>query len=136
MSFCDPLENTILDALLGASATLIGSSVDICLSTTALNDDGTGYTEPSGGSYARQTVTNNGTNFGAAAAGVKSNATEIAFPTATADWGEIVEWFMLEGATVVMHGELDDGAGNAQPRNVYNGDTFKFLVGNLRINLD
>jgi len=131
------MDNIILDACLGATPSLLGSSVQIGLSLTAINKDGSGYTEPSGGSYSKVTVTNNGTNFGAAVSSEKTNATEIAFPQATADWGTIVSWFMLEVATglIRFHGILDDGAGNAQARPVYNNDTFKFYAGELRIKM-
>jgi hypothetical protein len=90
------MDNILLDACLGASPSLLGSSVQIGLSTTAINKDGSGYTEPSGGSYGKVTVTNNGTNFGAAVSSEKSNLTEIAFTQASADWGTIVSWFMIE----------------------------------------
>lgn len=64
------------------------------LSTTVPNDDGSGFTEPVGGSYARVTVTNNATNFPAATtvSGVttQTNGTKFTFPTPTGTWGSIV----------------------------------------------
>ena len=48
------------------------------------------YTEPSGGSFARQTIVS--ASWGAIAAGTggrKTTASQITFPTATASWGTI-----------------------------------------------
>lgn len=70
------------------------------LSTTTSGDDGSGFTEPSGGSYGRVAVTNNVTNFPAATtvAGrtVKRNGTKITFPNPTGSWGTLSEygWFL------------------------------------------
>lgn len=136
MSFVNDLENAVLDALLGASATLLGGSVDIALSTTDPGEDGSGITEPSGGAYARVTVTNNGTNFPAAASGEKSNGAAITFPSATGDWGTISHWALYDSGTLKIYGELDDGAGTPTTREVLSGDVFSFPVGQLRITLD
>jgi hypothetical protein len=62
MGMTNNMKNVVLDASLGAGATLLGSTVEIALSTTTIADDGSGITEPSGNGYARVSVTNNGTN--------------------------------------------------------------------------
>lgn len=66
------------------------------LSTTAPNDDGTGFTEPVGGAYARVAVTNNATNFPAATtvAGVttKKNGAKITYVNPTGTWG-LLTWY-------------------------------------------
>lgn len=68
----------------------------IGLSTTPSNADGTGFTEPVGGGYARVAVTNNGTNFPPAGtvSGVTSKATgaKVTFPNPSGSWGNLVEW--------------------------------------------
>lgn len=46
------------------------------------------------GGYARVTVTNNGTNWPAAADGAKTSAT-VTFPTATAAWSDTATHFVL-----------------------------------------
>lgn len=136
MSFVDAFENTILDEMLGATPTLLSGSVTVGLSTTTPADDGTNITEPSGGSYAQETLTNNGTNFPSASGGIKSNGTAITFTTATADWGIITHWVLYDGGVAKIWGTLDDGSGVAQPRAIYNGDTLSFPIGQLRISLD
>jgi hypothetical protein len=92
----------IADAQFGAGAT--GSAPGtwhLGLSKTVSAGDGTGFTEPVGGAYARAAVTNNATNFPAATVSstglvVKVNGVAIAFPSPTADWGQLVEfgWFL------------------------------------------
>jgi hypothetical protein len=65
-------------------------------------DDGTGGTEVSGGSYARVAVTNNTTNFPNATGGgpsLKVNGTVITFPAPTADWGTVVGWGLYDAAS-------------------------------------
>lgn len=51
---------------------------------------GFGGTEVTGGSYARQTFTNNAGAFTTVSNGAKSNQNVITFPTATAGWGAVV----------------------------------------------
>lgn len=138
MSFSDWLENQVLNAILGSAATILPATVEIGLSTTTIADDGTGYTEPVGGAYARVSKANNNTNFAVSVAGVKTNASEIAFPTATGDWGIITDWFICDVglSQIYVKGKLDDGSGVLTPRTVLNGDDFKFPIGDLRINLD
>ena len=136
MSFVDAFENAILDEMLGTGATLLGSSLDLGLSTTTPADDGTNITEPSGGSYAREPITNNDTNFPAASGGAKANGGAVTFTTATADWGVITHWVLYDSTVPKIWGVLDDGAGTPQPRGVYNGDTISFPIGQLRISLD
>lgn len=137
MSFTDSFENTVLDAMLGAGATLVGGSVDIALSKADPGDDGTGLDEPVGNGYARVAVTNNGTEWPAAVSGVKSNANQVVFPAASGgNWGTITHWAMFDGATQIANGILDNGSGIAQARQVNDGDTFRFLASQLRITLD
>jgi len=49
--------------------------------------------------YARLSVVNNATNFPAATGGTKSNGVDFLFPEATADWGDIGEAGLYDGAT-------------------------------------
>lgn len=69
------------------------------LSTTTINADGTGKTEPSGMAYARVAVTNNKTNFGMASNGALTNLTAITFPESSGDWGTITHIFIADAAT-------------------------------------
>ena len=136
MSFFDGFENEVLDAMLGTGATLLGGTLELGLSTTTPADDGTNITPPVGGSYARESITNDVTNFAAASAGSKTNVLAITFTTATGDWGTITHWVLYDTSVAKIWGTLDDGAGTPQPRAVYNGDTLSFPATQLRISLD
>jgi len=138
MSFTDWLENEVLNAILGATATLLPATVEIGLSTTSIEDDGSGYTEPVGGSYARVSVTNDNTNWAPSVSGSKENAADIDFPAATGSWGTVTDWFICDVglSQIYIKGVLDDGSGAPLPRPITSGDEFKFPAGDLRIELD
>ena len=109
----DFLELEILDHVLGNAAYTAPANIHVALFTAAPTDAG-GGTEVTGGSYARVSVTNNATNFPAAASGLKQNGTAITFPTATADWGTVVAFGLFDagsGGNLLYWGWLgtDDG---------------------------
>lgn len=128
----DFLENELLDHVLGNSAYTAPGTVYIALYTVTPSDTG-GGTEVSGGSYARQAVTNNLTNWPAASGGSKSNGVDIDFGTATANWGTIVAVAILDAATAGNF--LFWGALTAS-KTVNNGDGFKFLATKLSVAFD
>lgn len=97
-------ERVIADSQFGGGSTSWAPATwYVGLSTTTPNDDGTGFTEPTGGSYARKAVTNNTTNFPAAetVSGVtrKRNGTKITFTNPTGDWGVITHYGLFTAAT-------------------------------------
>lgn len=74
------LTQTFLTLFTAYSASTVGTAGQLADS----------YTEPSGGAFARQTITSG--QWGAIAAGTggrKTTAAQITFPTATAVWGTI-----------------------------------------------
>ena len=77
------LANKLLDHQVGKTSYTM-PTVYVGLSSTTPTATGTNVTEPSSGSYAR--VATSGTTWNAASAGSLTNATGIAFPTATGDW--------------------------------------------------
>ena len=131
-SFSDYLELEVLDHVFGGADYTRPATLYIALYTTAPSDAGGGV-EASGGSYARKDVTNNATNFPAAAAGAKANGIDITFVTATSPgWGEIQALGIFD----------DPSAGNLLAwcdltvfKTVSTGDTFKILTGDLDITL-
>jgi len=131
-SFTEDLANELLDHVFGNAAFTADSSLFIALSTTTITDTGGNMTEPSGGSYAREEVVNNATNFPAAASGAKANGTAITFATATASWGTIIDFAIMSaisGGTMRGYGTLD----TAQLIN--SGGTASFAIGDLDITL-
>lgn len=87
----------------GGASTWAPATWYLGLSTTTPNDDGTGFGEPTGGSYARVAITNNATNFPAASTtdGVttKRNGAKFTFPNPTGTWGIISHYGFFLAAT-------------------------------------
>jgi len=94
----DYLELELLDHVLGGADYPRPTPVHVALFTATPSDTG-GGTEVSGNNYSRASVTNNATNFPAAAAGLKSNGTAIAFPVPSGSWGTVVAWGIFDAAT-------------------------------------
>jgi len=88
--------NRILNRYFGNTSDTVSSNLYIGLSTTPINPDGTGRTEPSGGGYSRITVANNKTSFTVASNGILYNAIELQFPESTASWGNITHIFISD----------------------------------------
>lgn len=132
MSKSNYLENKLLDHVFGATTFTPPATLYIALYTSDPTDSDTG-TEVTGGSYARQAVTNNTTNWPNASGGSKSNGVAIAFPAATAAWGTITHVGIrdaLTGGNLLYSGAL------GTPKTVNNGDVFSFAAGQLTITED
>lgn len=131
-SFSNFLELKLLDHVFGNAAYTAPATLYVALFTATPSDTG-GGTEVSGGSYARKDVTNNATNFPAAAAGAKSNGTAITFVTATASWGVVTQFGIFDASTA---GNLLAWGDLTASKTVDSGDTVSFAVGDLDILLD
>lgn len=132
MGFSTANKNAVLDRLFSGATLTIPGTLHFGLSTTQPTDAGTNVTEPTGGSYARVSVTNNVSNFPVAVAGAKSNANDIVWPAATGNWGTVGWWVAYDSATVgVFHhwGTLQTA------RVIATGDTFRIVAGDLVITL-
>jgi hypothetical protein len=88
--------------------------------------------------YTRVEVDNNSTNWPASSGsttGIKQNGTAITFPTATASWGSIYQFALLDsvtaaGSNVLFWGDL------TSVKVIGNGDTASFSAGALSITED
>lgn len=134
-AFGDFLENEILDHVLRNEAYTAPSSVWIALFTADNGLEGGTLTgEVSGGAYARMEVGgSSGRTFSAAASGTTDNDQDITFVTATADWGTVTHMAIVTASTagsVLFHGQL------TLSKTVNNGDTFKFVAGDLDVTLN
>lgn len=135
----DYLANELLDhAFDNAAYAAPDTYIALCTATVADDDTGSTVTEPSGGAYARKQVNVNG---GASptwdlATGTTptevDNTHEIAFSQATASWGTIVAVAIVDALTV---GNLLCYDNDMTDKAVDNGDTAKFPVGDLDIQL-
>lgn len=106
------------------------------LSTAVPGADGSGFVEPSGGSYGRCTITNNATNWPAATVGGdgivrKISGAKFIFPNPTGTWGTVVAWGLFlatSGGTAEWWALLD------APISPRSGNTpVEFDVGQLQI---
>lgn len=100
----DSRERAIADSQFGGGATSWAPATwYIGLSTTQPNEDGSGFTEPSGNGYARVPMTNNTTNWPAATTvggtTTKSNGAKITYPNPTGGWGQVIYWGAFTAST-------------------------------------
>jgi hypothetical protein len=122
------LANKILDLIFGATTWSIPATLYLALYQTALTAAGAG-TEISTGSYARQSITNNTTNFPNAVDGSKSNGVAIAFPVCSLSYS-YAAWGLFDassGGNLYQMYTLDN------PETVAVGDRRRFTVGELII---
>jgi hypothetical protein len=134
-SFSDYLELELLDHVFGNAAYTAPATIYVGLYTAAPTDAG-GGTEVGTGTwtnYDRVDVTNNATNFPAAASGAKSNGTAISFGAATSSGAVTVVAVGLFDANTA--GNLLAWADLATNKTVNNGDTPSFAIGELDLTL-
>lgn len=127
-------QRAIADSQFGGGATSWAPATwYLGLSTTNPNTDGTNFTEPVGGAYARLAIVNNATNFPAATTvgGIttKANGIKFTFVNPTGVWGLIAYYGFftaLTGGTPEYSNALD------APITVRNGNTpVEFDIGQL-----
>jgi len=126
----DSQELAILRALFGRRTLSPPPIYYVGLSSTEINEDGSGKTEPSDVAYARVAVANEPNSF-TESAGQMANGTIIQFPTATASQ-TLNYWFMadhLTAGTIHFKGSINPSqtlSANQQAR---------FAAGDLVISL-
>lgn len=142
----DYSENKIIDHVFRglAFSESVPASYYVALYTSPCSDAGAG-SEVSGGSYARVSVvrgssTWKGTHGSIAGAssgvnGTITNASYITFPGATADWGAVSWWGIVDSA-VLGSGNLIFCAPLAAARTITNGAMVSFPAGSLSIQID
>lgn len=91
--------NQTLNRFFGNTSFSVPSTYYIALSTTTINSDGTGITEPVGNGYTRVAVVNSGANFATASNGVTSNVSSFTFPESSGSWGTLTYWAMYDNST-------------------------------------
>lgn len=128
-SLTDVFENQLIDFIFRGQALTLPGSLHVGLFTVAAGEAG-GFTEVTGGSYARAAVVRSLANFAGTQAagstvassgtgGVTSNNGVITFPAPTANWGSIVGFGIFDATT---GGNLLIYAPLAQAKTVNNGD--------------
>jgi hypothetical protein len=127
-SMTNYLELEVLDHVFGKGA-YTAPTPYLALFTVAPSDAG-GGTEVSGGSYARQAIAS---NMAVASSGAITNSGAISFPTATASWGTVVAFGVMDASTagnMLWWGDL------TASKAVGSGDTLSFAAGDLDFTLD
>jgi len=121
------LEDELVDHVLRNAAYASPAAVYVALYTSDPGEADAGV-EVAGGAYTRIVVT-----FGAPADGVSINSVQVDFVTATALWGVITHFQIMDAAAAgnaLFHGALE----NSVTINI--GDTARFQVGDLQITLE
>jgi len=133
MSIAHYQANKILDEQFGGTTLSPIATLYVGLSTTAPSADGTGVTEPSGGAYARVSVTNNKTNWDTSALGILDNDVAIQFVESTASWGTITHVVIYDAVTA---GNLLYWEALTSSRTVAAATTVLFAIGGLIIKMN
>ena len=122
--------NRNLDFQFGNQSYSVPTTHYFGLSTTPVNDDGTGATEPVGNGYAREGATNDKTTWSNASNGSLTNQVEIAFNESTGAWGTITHVLVYDALT---SGNVLYFATLTSSRVVQNATTVKFDVGSITV---
>ncbi len=132
--FSDYFENKVLGYLFGNVAYSLPATYYVGLWTSSLSDSSTGSAagEVSGGSYARQAVTNDSSSWDAASSGATANTNLISFPMASASWGTVTYVGICDASTA---GNMIAYAQLTTPVSVAQYDTVIFQPGDLDITL-
>lgn len=134
--YVDVVEQALLNHFLTDPAYTPPTTMYLGVSSTTPADDGTNFTEPTTGDYARVATT--AADWGAAtgtAPATKANTATLTLPTATADWlagADLTHWGLFDAETegnLLFSGELD----TSKP--VLSGDTPSFGSGALVMKL-
>ena len=112
------------------TAPTVPTTLYLMLSSTAISEDGTGYTEPSSGAYSRVAITSSGTYWATPTNGVISNLTKIDFPQATADWGTMTYVALTDAST---SGNIRYYQALTRPKIIQQDDIASFAIGALVI---
>ena len=138
-NFSDYIENKLVDHIFRAASFTKPTNLYIALFTSAPSDSG-GGTEVSGGSYARQALNPSDTNWYATqggttgnssgTGGATSNAVDVVFPQATANWGTVVALAIFDavtGGNLLFQGSL------SVSKTINTGDQAKLAAGDCDI---
>ena len=98
MSISAYQSNRINNRNFGNITFTVPTTVYFGLSTSPINFDGTGATEPSGNNYSRVAVANNKTTWGNSANGILSNLIQIIFPQSSGSWGTITNILLADAS--------------------------------------
>jgi hypothetical protein len=138
----DYLENKLIDHVFRGTSYTAPGTIYVALFTSSCSDSA-GGTEVSGGSYARPSITSNGTNWAntqssgtgvsSGTGGTTSNSNAINFATPSAGWGTVTYWGLYDAST---SGNLLICAALTTSKTINNGDSVSFAGGALTVQID
>lgn len=112
--FAHYLSSNVLDYIFGLENYAPPVIMYLGLSTTTINDDGSGVTEPDSPSYSRIAINNNKIVWSTAeiieGKSLLKNLSDFEFNVAEEPWGTIVSWFLSDsesGGNILTYGDLD-----------------------------
>jgi hypothetical protein len=98
--FTDRVAQGILNHVVGKTTIFTLPTAYVALFTATGTDAGSGFSEPSGGAYARvATAAGDWNSATGSAPSSISNANPVNFPTATANWGNIIAFGVYDAST-------------------------------------
>jgi hypothetical protein len=101
--------NTILDEYFGKVTPTIPTTYYMGISTTTIQNDGTGASEPVDVAYQRVAIPNTKVSFTIASNGSLKNAVEFEFPESQVSWGIITHFALYDqqtGGSIKVFGQL------------------------------
>ena len=123
-AWTDDTEKKLLDHTLGNTVMAVPAVLEAAASTTVVNDDGTGLTEPVGNGYARLDVSALFSVTGRTA----TNSADWNFATPTGPWGTITHMAIVEqGGPILIRLDL------STPLAVDVGTPLSIVAGNINI---
>lgn len=132
MSLANYAELKILDHITGKTSFTM-PTIYVALFKVNPDEAGSLTNEVSGGDYARKQTA--GSDWNAASGGSVSNVADITFVEASAGWGDVTHFALMDSAV----GGTDNMIAYAAltiPRTISAGDTAKFSAENLVITID
>jgi hypothetical protein len=97
--FSDYSAQAVLDHITGEATIFAKPTAYLALFTAVGTDAGTGFTEVSGGSYARVTTSGLWAAASGSAPSTIQNNGSITFPAATGSWGTVIAWGLYDALT-------------------------------------
>lgn len=133
-SFSNWLEDEILNHVFKNTAMTQPTKLFIALTESTIEEDDTGATLPSeisGGSYARKECSTWDTSSG----GATENTQVVTFVEATAVWGTITDFAIVDSGTAAQ-GNLFGFGKVTTSKKIATGDTAKFATGDIDVTLN
>lgn len=127
--FTNTYENAVLNHVMMKTALSQPSRIDVALWIGDPGEDLSGGAEVSGGNYSRVATT--ASDWNTASGGVISNAVDLEFPQASADWGTVTHVVLFDYNSGSPIGMLYGALGTS--KEIKSGDTAKFYAGSLTI---